>query len=479
MFDVTLASETDFEGWRTAARRLRMAGIAPDVVDWRVGVASRSLFAEPLPQPTLGAAFSASRAFLDLAGDVILHRSGRRLDLLYRLLWRMKDEPRLIEIASDPDVRAAALMRKSVREAIHKMHAFVRFRRLEGEDEETFVAWFEPAHRVAFAAADWFVRRMTNLKFSILTPEVGVHWNGTALVSSVGLNRSHAPPEDELENYWRTYYASIFNPARLNPAVMTQHMAQKYWRNLPEADVIPQLIRQARGRTDMMVQADPTPPTRRAIRIAARQPNAAGSDVGDIPQTLAQVAAGVKHCRRCHLWRDATQGVPGEGPARATLMLVGEQPGDREDLAGRPFIGPAGALLNSALAQAGAPREDFYVTNAVKHFKHELRGKRRLHRAPNAGEIQACRWWLDNERRLVRPKVIVALGATAASAILGRTVSVLKARGKNEILADGAIAVVTVHPSYLLRIPDAATKAAAYDDFVRDLRTAYALAKAV
>jgi len=158
-------------------------------------------------------------------------------------------------------------------------------------------------------------------------------------------------------------------------------------------------------------------------------------------------------------------------------MLVGEQPGDLEDLAGNPFVGPAGATLNKALAEAGAPREDFYVTNAVKHFKHEMRGKRRLHKTPNAGEVQACRWWLDSERRLVRPKVIVALGATVAGAVLGKTVSVLKSRGHAWPLAHGATGFVTVHPSYLLRIPDADAKTAAYDDFVRDLKMAYATAK--
>ncbi len=168
--------------------------------------------------------------------------------------------------------------------------------------------------------------------------------------------------------------------------------------------------------------------------------------------------------------------MPGEGPRRAALMLVGEQPGDQEDLAGHPFVGPAGAILDKALAEAGVPREAAYVTNAVKHFKHELRGKRRLHKTPNAGEVQACRWWLDNERRLVRPKVIVALGGTAAGAVFGRPVSVMKARGQAEALPGGAKGMVTVHPSFLLRIPDHESKVREYAAFVRDLAAAYALA---
>jgi DNA polymerase len=182
----------------------------------------------------------------------------------------------------------------------------------------------------------------------------------------------------------------------------------------------------------------------------------------------------VNACRRCPLWKDATQGVPGEGPAHAPLMLVGEQPGDQEDLAGHPFVGPAGAILNKALAEAGAPRADVYVTNAVKHFKHELRGKRRLHKTPNAGEEKACRWWLDNERRLVKPRLIVALGATAAASVFGRPVAVMKTRGQAVALADGASAMVTVHPSYLLRLPDEAARKAGFRDFVADLATAKA-----
>lgn len=192
--------------------------------------------------------------------------------------------------------------------------------------------------------------------------------------------------------------------------------------------------------------------------------------------------AGLRHeeaeCRRCDLYRSATQVVPGEGAARATLMLVGEQPGDREDLAGTPFVGPAGAILDRALIEAGIRRSDVFVTNAVKHFKYELRGKRRLHKRPNAGEIEACRWWLDLERRLVRPGVILALGATAARGVLGRAVTISAARTITERLTDGTQVRVTVHPSLLLRLRTDAEKAAEYTQFVADLRTASALVEA-
>ncbi|HKT54080.1 MAG TPA: UdgX family uracil-DNA binding protein [Caulobacteraceae bacterium] len=190
------------------------------------------------------------------------------------------------------------------------------------------------------------------------------------------------------------------------------------------------------------------------------------------PRSLADVAEQIQSCRRCDLWRNATQGVPGEGRPNAPLMLVGEQPGDLEDLAGKPFVGPAGKMLDRALQAAGVGRAEAFVTNAVKHFKHEPRGKRRLHKTPDAGEVTACRWWLDAERRLVRPRVVVAMGATAALAVFGKTMPVMKSRRQAFQLDDQAQGTVSVHPSYLLRIPDEAARAAAFDDFVADLRFA-------
>jgi uracil-DNA glycosylase len=177
-------------------------------------------------------------------------------------------------------------------------------------------------------------------------------------------------------------------------------------------------------------------------------------------------------CRACPLWKDATQTVFGEGPQHASLMLVGEQPGDKEDLAGKPFVGPAGRVLDRALAEAGIPRTEVFVTNAVKHFKHEMRGKRRLHKRPNVYEIERCKIWLEVERALVKPVAIVALGATAARSLFGRSVTISKVRGQTLHLADGTAAFVTIHPSWLLRIEDEADKEREYKNFVADLRPA-------
>ncbi len=186
--------------------------------------------------------------------------------------------------------------------------------------------------------------------------------------------------------------------------------------------------------------------------------------------TLGHLATEEAACRRCELYRHATQVVPGQGPARARVMLVGEQPGNDEDLAGLPFVGPAGRVLDRAITEAGIDRRATFVTNAVKHFKFEPRGKRRLHKRPNAYEIDRCRWWLDRERALIKPEIIVALGASAARGVLGRTITISKARGQLLPNEDGSRTVVTIHPSYLLRIQDAADKAAEYARFVGDLR---------
>jgi DNA polymerase len=182
------------------------------------------------------------------------------------------------------------------------------------------------------------------------------------------------------------------------------------------------------------------------------------------------LVADARRCTRCDLYRCATQTVFGEGPLDADIMFVGEQPGDQEDLAGRPFVGPAGALFDAALEKAGIDRSSVYVTNAVKHFKFVQRGKRRIHSKPDAGEISACRWWIEHERELIRPPVTVALGATAARSLIGKTVTIGKVRGEPLALEDGSECWVTVHPSALLRMPDPEARREGRALFLRDLK---------
>ncbi|HYD89477.1 MAG TPA: UdgX family uracil-DNA binding protein [Vitreimonas sp.] len=212
---------------------------------------------------------------------------------------------------------------------------------------------------------------------------------------------------------------------------------------------------------------------------------------GDLPARLQPVAEHLKApknikdlrramdgCRECPLWRNATQAVPGEGDLSEPLLaLVGEQPGDQEDLAGHPFVGPAGRVLDKALEAARIPRAEVFVTNAVKHFKHEPRGKRRLHKRPDRGEIEVCRWWVKNELELIKPKLVVALGATAVQSLSNHKGSLTAARGRTFETREGQPLRATVHPSFLLRVPDKAAKEAEFDRFVADLKSAAAVAR--
>jgi uracil-DNA glycosylase family protein len=204
---------------------------------------------------------------------------------------------------------------------------------------------------------------------------------------------------------------------------------------------------------------------------------------GKTPMTTASRMSGpslktlreqARLCRACHLWKNATQTVFGEGPQNAQMMLVGEQPGDKEDLAGKPFVGPAGLMLDRALEQAGIDRRKVYVTNAVKHFKFLPRGKIRLHQKPNTAEIKACRQWYERELAAIKPALVVAMGATAAQCVFGKITPINKNRGRLIDLDDGIKALVTVHPSYLLRLPDAESKTREYARFVDDFRIAAA-----
>lgn len=460
---VLLDHDADFDGWRAAARALAAAEVPSDDVIWQVAGGQADLLAEaPTPLPAVTASFAVPKRFVELAGAVICHRDPARFARLYQALRRLRGSPKLLEDSADPLVHRLETMAKSVGRDIHKMRAFVRFREVEDEDGLRYVAWFEPEHHIVRRNAGFFTRRFASMRWSILTPELCVHWDGEALDFTPGATRAAAPDGDPLEETWRTYYASIFNPARLKVKAMTKEMPKKYWRNMPETSLVSSLIAAAGTRTEAMVAAG----ARATVPARAAAPRL---DEPVVYDSLAAARAAAAHCTRCPLHKDATQTVFGEGPPTARLMFVGEQPGDQEDLAGRPFVGPAGQLFDRALADAGIDRADTYVTNAVKHFKWEPRGKRRIHKTPDAREVDACRFWVDHERSLVKPRLIVGLGATAARSLLGKTVTIAKTRGAAIALPDASEAWITVHPSYLLRLPDEAARHAEYGRFVADL----------
>jgi DNA polymerase len=431
---------------------------------WRIGDEAGDLLAAP--QATTDAArFTVPRRFLTLAEETLLHRDAGRFALMYRLLWRLRENAALLDDAVDDDVWHATRLAKQVHRDIHKMHAFLRFKEVQADSETLWLAWFEPDHHILEAASAHFVDRFASLKWSIFTPERSVNWTGEKLVFGPGATRDAVPESDRLDEHWRTYYRSIFNPARLKIGAMTKEMPKKYWRNLPESAEIADLVRAASGRTQTMITDGVTAPSPMTAVEERRRMNAAQAFR---PAPDEDIGA----CARCPIGAMATQAVLGEGPVTASLMIVGEQPGDQEDLAGRPFVGPAGKVLDQALHRAGLDRTGAYVTNAVKHFKFEARGKRRLHKSPSSAEIDHCRWWLNRERATVKPKLIVALGGSAARGVTGRNVAVGRERGRIITLKDGAHLLVTVHPSYLLRLPDENARAQETEKFVSDLALA-------
>ena len=454
MLVARIEAADDFEGWRDAARGLAIRNIPADQIVWQVGEAAEDLFggqadpAEAVQEP----AFPVPRPFIALARSAICHSSPERFGLLYALLRRLRDDPALIEDRTDPLLHRLEAMAKEVRRDIHKMRAFLRFREVGDGEAQRFVAWFEPDHHIVRLNAGFFLDRFASMRWSILTPELSLHWDGVTLREGLGAVRTDAPSSDPTEEIWRTYYGAIFNPARLKIGAMLKEMPRKYWKNMPETALVPGLIASAQARESAMV-------------VTSREN--LGANVAASWEALREEAKG---CTRCPLYKNATQTVFGEGPLDAKLMFVGEQPGDQEDLAGKPFVGPAGQVFDEALAEAGVDRARVYVTNAVKHFKYEQRGKRRIHSKPNAGEIKACRWWYAQERELIRPAVTVALGATAARQMLGKAVTISGARGEAHALEDGGEGWVTIHPSFLLRIQDKADAEAEHRRFIEDLK---------
>ncbi|MBV1836722.1 TIGR03915 family putative DNA repair protein [Acetobacter estunensis] len=420
-----LASHADVSEWREVARTLLMASVPPKDIDWHTGEGG-DLFgqsANPLPKIPLRAARPhVTRAFMDMAATVLCHASSTRLPVLYRLLWRLQTTRGLLGFAPDPDVNAARVMEKAVRRDGHKMKAFVRFREIPAQTDERrrFVAWFEPDHYIVGRTAPFFSARFGDMDWMILTPK------GSAAFEGGELTLSEEPAtqpslEDVTEALWTTYFASTFNPARLKVRAMQSEMPKKYWRNLPEAALIPQLVASAGKRVEQMAaQALQMPPVFHE-RLTARRDQKKTPVIASCAFTRLQEDATA--CTRCVLHACATQAVAGEGTGRDGLMFVLEQPDDRDDLTGRPLSGTPGQIMDALLAQLGLTRQEVRITHAVRHAAFVASGRTRTLRPPLALEISACHHWLEKEVALVRPRLVVTMGKAAALSVFGSSMN--------------------------------------------------------
>ena len=438
-----------FEPWREVARKLLAEDVPPEQVLWTDPNAGEGVLfdAAPPPAAVLEPKARVPADFVTLAKTVVCHRDVAKWPLLYRVLWRLTHgEHDLLKNATDDDTNAVQAMQKSVRRDCHKMSAFVRFKKVAaatdsfGDAEDAhYVAWHRPDHFIVKRMAPFFVDRFKSMHWAILTPDASMAWEDGQLKFGPGVPTDPLL-DDAVEALWTTYYANIFNPARIKLKAMQAEMPKKHWATLPETRLIPQMLKDAPARVQKMLDAAPKVP--------------AMLDYVPSTSSLTVLHEAANNCRACDIGCHATQVVFGEGPPTARIMMVGEQPGDQEDLAGKPFIGPSGALLNEVLQQVGIDRSQVYVTNAVKHFKFEPRGKRRIHAKPNAREMAACKPWLLAELEIVKPQFLVMLGATAAQTLVGRQFRITQSRGQWFTSDYSQQCLATFHPSAILRSVD-------------------------
>ena len=422
---IVLENETDWQGWRNATRALVLAGVSPEEVHWSVRAHPEDRSSH-LPEGSGG--FNLPRALVAIATLAFQARDPERFTLLYRLVSRANAGEKVLEKTDDTDLRRVQGLAYAVRAEAHKMRTNMRFLPVE---EDRYLGWYVPAHFVLEANAQILARRFPEITFSILTPDGGAHWQAGVLRFGAGL--AQVVDDAALEKWWAAHRARLLREARIGTSI-------------PEAEAL-----------DEVPRAPDRPPIGPVVLPQRADPQ------------LLEATHHAGDCRRCHLFELATQTVFGEGPADAAAMFIGEQPGDQEDVIGRPFVGPAGQIMDRAMEEAGIDRRAVYITNAVKHFKFTPRGKRRIHQTPEAPEIQACRFWLDVERVQLRPRLLVLMGGTAARAVMGRQVTITRERGRPIRMEDGQTVFVTVHPSFLLRVPDEDAKAREYRAFVRDL----------
>ncbi len=497
--------QPDFEAWRQAARASLHAGLAPHQVDLQDATAPQPLTLEPetveppagppIPHPT------TSRAFLEIAAQVAVNRTPSRWNLLYRILFRLQSETQLLTSERDQDVMELQHLASQVHRDLTAMQARLRLIKIlapgdpvfaggrptvldepliqtdpnqpdphhlllaipapfgvtrteiepcepvaadprPDEPCDHFVAWYAPEHRILPLTAPFFAKKFDILHWTILTPDQSASWNPIThrLTFGPGVPLPSTPTDDELEAIWRRRRESTLPDASLpTPA--------------PEKPTLT------------------LEPPSTAMHTRAPKPSAEPFLPSD--RSLPNLAAALPACRGCDLYKYATHAVPGRGKSKSALLLIGEQPGDLEDLQALPFVGPAGKLLDRILDELHLDRSALFITNAVKHFKFVQRGKIRLHQPPLVSEINACRPWLFAEIEAVQPRVILCLGASASKSVFGNGFSLMRDRGKLLPTPYAAHAIATIHPSAILRARDRPSREDLTALFKQDLTLAH------
>lgn len=436
----------DFDQWRKVSRWLLQNGVPPSDIVWQSEDHQPSLLkastVDSIPESegtNAGTKPSVPRNFIELAERVACHQDEARWSILYTALWRLNHgERHLLELASDDVTRQLMQWNRQVARDCHKMKAFVRFTKVAEQPQETYVAWYKPDHRIVRLVAPFFSRRFKEMVWTILTPHASAHWDGQKLSYGAGVDASHAPNADELVELWRDYYRSTFNPARIKIKAMKREMPVRFWEHLPEASTIDELLRDAPSRVAKM-------------HVHAIQQSQSAKAFIPEDLSLSSLQAALERCEGCDLCRNGTRVVPGIGSTQARLMIIGEQPGDIEEQRGVPFVGPAGELLDRLLRAADIQRETVYVTNVVKHFHHQVQGKRRLHQRPSPRHEVACTPWLEAEVQLLQPKIVLGLGLTAQRALLGRQLKLADVLGQSHRSWACDRTYIAWHPASILR----------------------------
>ena len=438
----------DFESWRAVARQLLKEGTPPSDIRMMDCEQDSTLWTADFvsgqagPDPRI----VVPRQFLEIARHVACHLNPVRWQLLYSVLWRLRDDRNLLKLESNHEVKTILFMEQQVRRDLERMQGTIKFDRIQVEPgHERLIAWHRPDYAIVELAAAYFAERFARSRWSILTPYRSAHWEpkDQKLEFDAGVPRFTMPSKEELKQLWIARRGASEQPVRKQPQPVGAQSAQD------------QMQPMFGGKFPVQ-------------RIATAKPFVPSS------LELPVLNDAIQRCQGCELHVCATQAVFGVGPGDARIMLVGEQPGNDEDVAGKPFVGPAGKLLDRALMEAGIKREEVYITNSVKHFKFERRGSKRIHRTPQMTEIKACKPWLEAEIRAVKPQIIVCLGATAAKSVLNLQNLLMKHRGQLFSSPYAEKVVATIHPSAILRVQDPLTSEQLFQTLCRDLRLAWA-----